>query len=166
MPMGPASRSPYQQGPQPQDPAVILTMTLILLSSMKKSTSQDFEPSGKNTSETESSNPCPQPTTLSQSITGDTDNQENLSPHGGMTPMLCQLYNTLAGSTDKPGSKEWSQGPDLPYGSPIGRAGPMWPPSPTDSDRDQWEVSEEVPGEVPEQCEGTSIVEDTDGEDM
>ncbi|KAK0209789.1 hypothetical protein IW262DRAFT_1468492 [Armillaria fumosa] len=74
------------------------------------------EPFEKNTNKPESLDPHHQPTTLSLFETGNTANLANQSPRGGMTPMSCQLHGILARSTNKPGSEEWSQEPDSPYG--------------------------------------------------
>ncbi|KAK0234301.1 hypothetical protein IW262DRAFT_1291162 [Armillaria fumosa] len=86
---------------------------------MKGSTFLGYEPLEKNTNKPESSNPLPQPTTPFPSTAGETDSQASPLPSGSMTPMSHQLYSILARSTDEPGSEEWSQGPNLPYGLPL-----------------------------------------------
>ncbi|KAK0218043.1 hypothetical protein IW262DRAFT_1298601 [Armillaria fumosa] len=96
---------------RPSTPGPILTS----LSLTKESMFLGFEPSGKNMNEPKNYDPLLQPTTPFLSTTGDIDSQANLSPSGGMTPISCQLYGTLARSTNEPGSEEWSQEPNSPY---------------------------------------------------
>ncbi|KAK0211845.1 hypothetical protein IW262DRAFT_1301314 [Armillaria fumosa] len=65
----------------------------------------DSKPFETSMNKPENSDPLPQPTTPSPSAIGNIGYLANLLPSGG--------------SIDKPGSEEWSQGPDSPYESPL-----------------------------------------------